>query len=485
MTVLLYVAGVLLFLGALFVSIALHELGHLHYAKKFGCRVRQYMVGFGPTIWSKTINDTEYGVKLIPLGGYVKIIGMFPPETEREKLIAGGQAVPALAPAHSAHSAQQEQQAQQDRLEQTTAEEPLVLRKSNTGLFTQMVSQTRAAEFELVEPGDEDRLFYKLPVSKKVLVMLAGPAVNIALAFVCFCGVYGIYGVHSVEPTGAAVVSTIGDCVVPGQIQTEDCDSDDAAQVSPAAAAGLQVGDQITGFNGNTISSWDQLSSLVKANGDGPMVLTVVRDGRTIDLESTTTVTVRSDLSEDGSGEYVNVGYLGVAPVSKEVVTHHGPIWTMGRMGEMTAHAAESVVSLPVRVWNVGGAVLGLNERNQDTPMSVIGGSRLADEVTSSDVDGLDVGDKAALLGLVVGSFNLFIGIFNLIPLMPLDGGQIAGAAWEGIRRHLSRLLKRPDPGHVNVAKQLPLAYLLGFALVSMSVVLMIGDVVVPLRSGL
>ena len=181
----------------------------------------------------------------------------------------------------------------------------------------------------------------------------------------------------------------------------------------------------------------------------------------------------------------MNVGYLGVAPVSKEVVTHHGPIWTMGRMGEMTAHAAESVVSLPVRVWNVGGAVLGLNERNQDTPMSVIGGSRLADEVTSSDVDGLDVGDKAALLGLVVGSFNLFIGIFNLIPLMPLDGGQIAGAAWEGIRRHLARLLKRPDPGHVNVAKQLPLAYLLGFALVSMSVVLMIGDVVVPLRSGL
>lgn len=218
MTVLLYVTGVLLFLGALFVSIALHELGHLHYAKKFGCRVSQYMVGFGPTIWSKKINDTEYGVKLIPLGGYVKIIGMFPPKTEREKLIAGGQAVPALAPAHSAHSAQEEQQVQQDRLKQTTAEEPLVLRKSNTGLFAQMVSQTRAAEFELVEPGDENRLFYKLPVSKKVLVMLAGPAVNIALAFVCFCGVYGIYGVHSVEPTGAAVVSAIGDCVVPGQI---------------------------------------------------------------------------------------------------------------------------------------------------------------------------------------------------------------------------------------------------------------------------
>jgi membrane-associated protease RseP (regulator of RpoE activity) len=136
-------------------------------------------------------------------------------------------------------------------------------------------------------------------------------------------------------------------------------------------------------------------------------------------------------------------------------------------------------------VYNVAEAIFGQNERAQDGPMSVIGGSRIAGEVASSDAAGLDVAGKAALLGLVIGSFNLFIGVFNLIPLLPLDGGHIAGASYEGIRRWLAKVFRRPDPGHINVARQLPVAYMLGFALLSMSIVLMVGDIVVPLSSGL
>src|SRR5699024_6111182 len=99
--------GVVIFLLALGVSIALHELGHLYYAKKFGCRVSQYMVGFGPTVWSwrptrklaggrREPGETEYGIKLIPLGGYVKIIGMFPPATKEQERISRGEASGAL-----------------------------------------------------------------------------------------------------------------------------------------------------------------------------------------------------------------------------------------------------------------------------------------------------------------------------------------------------------------------------------------------------
>lgn len=141
----LYALGVVIFLAAIFVSIALHELGHLYFAKKFGCRVSQYIVGFGPTVWSLKKGETEYGIKLIPLGGYVKIIGMFPPETDREQQISPGEQVPvdtAAAPAH--------QEAHSDVLvaaSAATPDAPLTLRKSNTGLFAQMVSQTRAAEF--------------------------------------------------------------------------------------------------------------------------------------------------------------------------------------------------------------------------------------------------------------------------------------------------------------------------------------------------
>lgn len=487
----LYTLGVVIFLGAIFVSIALHELGHLYYAKKFGCRVSQYMVGFGPTIWSRKKGETEYGIKLIPLGGYVKIIGMFPPETDREKRISRGEkvekvsfdATATVSPGAASAAAPAQEGTSANTIAHTAAaateDEPLTLRKSNTGLFAQMVSQTRAAEFEFVEPGDRDRLFYKLPATKKILIMLAGPGVNITLAFLCFLAVYGLYGVHTIEPTGRAVVSVVSDCVIPETENRQVCQEGDA--VSPARAAGLEPGDQIVVFNGQQITSWDQFSDLIHVNHDEMMTLAVQRDGEQVTLQPTRMVAMERDL--EGTGELTTVGFLGVEPESTEVVTRHGPIYTMLYMGEMTAHAVSSVVELPARVYNVAAAIVGQDERAQDGPMSVIGGSRLAGEVASSDAEGLDVAGKAALLGLVIGSFNLFIGVFNLIPLLPLDGGHIVGSAYEGIRRWIARTLKRPDPGHVNVARQLPIAYALGFVLMSMSLVLMIGDIVVPLKS--
>ncbi|MFC7849364.1 M50 family metallopeptidase [Arthrobacter sp. NPDC057388] len=478
----LYALGVVIFLAAILVSIALHELGHLYFAKKFGCRVSQYMVGFGPTVWSRKKGETEYGIKLVPLGGYVKIIGMFPPETDREQQISRGEQVPASAPAHQEHFSE----AHSGVLvaaSAATPDAPLTLRKSNTGLFAQMVSQTRAAEFELVEPRDADRLFYKLPAPKKILVMLAGPGVNIALAFLCFLCVYGIYGVHSVEPTGRPAVSVVSDCVIPQDAKRTACQDSD--QVSPARAAGLQPNDLVVSFNGQPVASWSQLSDLIHANGSSVAVMEVERDGKLVKLQAAHTIAMPRDLDGEGPGQTATVGFLGVEPESREVVTRHGPVYTLERMGEMTGHAVSSIVQLPARVYNVAQAIFGQGERAQDGPMSVIGGSRLAGEVAASTRPGLDIGGKAALLGLVVGSFNLFIGVFNLIPLLPLDGGHIAGSAFEGTRRWLAQRLRRPDPGHVNVARQLPVAYVIGFAMLSMSLVLMVGDIVVPLKSGL
>lgn len=471
----LYALGVLIFLFAIMASIALHELGHLHFAKKFGCRVSQYMVGFGPTVWSWKKGETEYGIKLVPLGGYVKIIGMFPPATKEQETIADGKGVSAAQ--------RQVLQAACDEAEQTGEPQELRLRKSNTGLFAMMVSQTRAAEFELVEPADHDRLFYKLPASKKILVMLAGPGVNIAIAFLCFLAVFGIYGTHDVVPTGRAVAVAVSDCVIPEHEKRTACT--DADPVSPGKAAGLEPGDEIIVFNGQPVRDWDRLSQLIHTNGSGPMQLTVIRDGQRLELRPSRTVAIERHFGSARSPKVERVGFVGISPESREVVTRHGPLYVLDRMVEMTAHAVTSVVDLPGRVINVAGAILGLDQRSQDGPMSVIGGSRLAGEVASSAAPGLDVAGKAALLGMVVGSLNLFIGIFNLIPLLPLDGGHIMGAAYEGLRRRLAKLFKRPDPGHINVAAQLPLAYALGFVLLAMSMVLMIGDVIVPLSSGL
>src|SRR5690606_20752701 len=131
-TVLLYALGVVLFAVGIAVSIGLHEVGHLAPAKRFGVKVTQYFVGFGRTVFSVRRGETEYGLKAIPLGGYVKLVGMFPPHE---------------------------------------GDDPTRVRKSNTGLFTQVVSDARSAEYELVEDKDLDRLFYKLPWWKKLVVM--------------------------------------------------------------------------------------------------------------------------------------------------------------------------------------------------------------------------------------------------------------------------------------------------------------------------
>lgn len=477
-TVFLYVVGVLVFLLAIFASIALHELGHLYYAKKFGCRVSQYMIGFGPTIASWRRGETEYGVKLVPLGGYVKIIGMFPPETKAQSDIADG-----IAPADETPDVEVSDEVAA-AAKRASADAPVTLRKSNTGLFAQMVSQSRAAEFELVKPEDSERLFYKLDPGRKILVMLAGPGVNITLAFLCFLGVYGLYGVHTLQPTGNTVVGQVTDCIIPDSEDRTACAADDP--LSPAREAGLQPGDQIIMMNGEDLSGWDDLSSRIHDNGDKKIELTVVRHGERVELDATHTVSRQRELTtDDGDSVVTDVGYLGVEPEYTEEVTHHGPVYTMQQMGEMTANAVTSVAELPGRVWNVAMAVMGVGERADDSPMSVIGGSRIAGEITSSTAEGIDLAGKITLLGMITGSFNLFIGIFNLIPLMPLDGGHIAGAGWEAIRRFFAKLFRRRDPGYVNVAAQLPLAYGLGFIILTMGMVLMIGDVVVPLSIGL
>lgn len=458
MTVLLYTTGVVVFILALYASIALHELGHLSVAKSFGCRVSEYMIGFGPTLAKWTRGETDYGIKLIPLGGFVTIVGMFPP--------------------HAKDAAGAEEVVGDD------GQKMVRLRASNTGMFAQMVSETRSEAKKMVTEADSKRLFYKLPWFKKVAVMGAGPAVNLVLAFLCFQAVYAVHGIHDVRPTGEPVVASVSQCVIADGAARECTDDDEP---TPAAAMGLKPDDEIVEFNGEVVSSWDGLSSQIRDHGDKTVALTVMRDGQYLELTPVTLATMDRDLSADGSGDVHTVGFLGAGPVSETVVTRRGPAYTLEQMGTLAKESVTGIVTLPIKVANVGLAVLGLEDRDPEGPMSVIGGSRMAGEVAAaSEVEtGLQVGDKAAMFGLLVGGFNLFLGLFNLVPLLPLDGGHILGSVWEGLRRGLARLFRREDPGYVDVAAQMPVAFVLGISLVVMGSVLMIGDLIVPMSTGL
>jgi membrane-associated protease RseP (regulator of RpoE activity) len=149
-------------------------------------------------------------------------------------------------------------------------------------------------------------------------------------------------------------------------------------------------------------------------------------------------------------------------------------------MGSMTQQTVQALVHLPAKVWGVAKAIVGVEERSPDSPVSIVGGGRIAGETASHDDFALS--EKVVFLLMLVAGFNLFIGLFNFIPLLPLDGGHIAGALWEAIRRGLARLSGRPDPGYVDVAKLLPIAYAVAAVLLVMGVVLIVGDLVVPIH---
>ena len=431
MTVLLTTVGIVLFVLGVLISVALHEMGHMLPAKAFGMKVTQFFAGFGRTVWSTRRGETEYGIKAIPAGGFVRIIGMLPPGK---------------------------------------GQDPTKVRKANTGPIQSLVENARSAEYETISPEDDGRLFYQKVWWKKLIVMASGPLVNVVIAFVLFGGLYMLYG----TPVAQTTVSTVTDCVIPANQASADRQCTDTDKVSPAKVAGFQVGDKIVSFNGTKISSWDQLTPLIRANTDKPATIVVERNGAQKTLQTNTIVNqVQESATSD---KLVSVGFLGISPTEKVERQSFG--FVVDQMGKLTVSTVQALGKFPEKLVGVAKSIVG-GQRDQDSPMSVVGASRVAGEVASSD---LGVGQKIATGILLLASLNLFLALFNFIPLLPLDGGHMIGAIWEGIRRGFAKLFRRPDPGYVDVAKLLPIAYVAASAIVVMGVLLVIADIVNPIK---
>ncbi|MFW6203933.1 MAG: M50 family metallopeptidase [Actinomycetota bacterium] len=424
--------GIVAFAIVLLASIALHEVGHLVPAKLFGFKVSQYMVGFGRTLWSKRRGETEYGIKAIPLGGYVRMIGMLPPEP---------------------------------------GDSPNKLRSASTGPFQSMIEDARRAAKVEIEPGDEDRVFYRQPWWKKFLVMLGGPLMNVLLAVVLAGTVLMTFGIAVAKPT----VSEVSECVIPADANRSECLPGD--QEAPAARAGFQQGDEFVSINGTPVTSWDEATQLIRDAGAGEATVVVERDGRQVTLTPDLIATERPADRQGMSDELVTVGFLGVAPVTE--VERQDPLAALVWVGDFTARTAEAVISIPERMVGVWDAAFGGAERDPMGPVGIVGAGRIGGEIASADIG---VTDRIATFIMLLASFNMAIALINLVPLLPLDGGHLAGAVWEGIKRGWAKLTRRPAPRPVDVAKALPLAYGMAVVLISVAVLLLYADIVNPIR---
>ncbi|KLI99505.1 M50 family metallopeptidase [Streptomyces albidoflavus] len=431
MTILLTVLGILVFAFGLLFSIAWHELGHLSTAKLFGIRVPQYMVGFGPTIFSRRKGETEYGIKAIPLGGYIRMIGMFPPGAD-------------------------------GRIE-----------ARSTSPFRGMIEDARSAAFEELQPGDESRLFYTRKPWKRVIVMFAGPFMNLILAVAIFLGVAMSFGFA----TQTTTVGGVQQCVIAQSEKRDTCRSGDP--VSPAKAAGLQEGDKIVAFNGAPVDDWATLSERIRQT-IGPATLTVERDGARTQLEATLIENRVAKKDADGEvmkDQWVRAGYLGFAAQTE--IQPLGFVDSVGRMGDMLENGVESIIALPSKVPALWDAAFDGGERADDSPVGVVGAARIGGEVMNLDVPAQN---QIAMMMFLLAGFNLSLFLFNMLPLLPLDGGHIAGALWESVRRRGARLLRRPDPGPFDVAKLMPVAYVVAGLFICFTLLVLVADLVNPVR---
>ena len=385
------VASTVLVVVAIIVMIMLHELGHFLTAKWAGMKVTEYFLGVGPRLWSVRKGETEYGVKAIPAGGYVKIIGM--------------------------------------------------------------------SNLDKVDPADEDRTYRQKPYWRRLSVAVAGSTVHFILAFVLLVVLFGVVGVPNYDREFTV-----------GQISRLETGP------SPAEEAGFRLGDTVLAVDGRHLT-WDDVPPYIRTRPGVPVVFDVERDGRRIQLTATpvdlSKVAVKGEPASKTTKPH---GFVGIGnptfPIerSRPVDALRRSTTGLGRATVDTVKALGGIFS-PSGASSYSHQLVGgdtATDENDPRFLSPVGFVRVASQAA-------DTGWREVLTLLL--SINVFVGIFNMIPLLPLDGGHVAIATYERIRSRAGR------PYHADVAKAMPIYYMVFLVIVFLGVSSLYLDIVRPIAN--
>ena len=369
--------GVLIFAFVVLVVIVAHESGHFFAAKAFGIKVEEFFVGFGPRLWSVRRGETEYGIKAIPAGGYVRIAGMNP--------------------------------------------------------------------FQEPPPEDLPRTFVAKPAWQRAIVLLAGSFTHFVLALVFLAVFFGAIGLpERFAPRVAAVEPTL------------------EGGSSPAAEAGIQSGDEFVEVDGRPVRSYQEFVEYTRDRAGQELQLVVDRDGERVSVRVTPVLS-------PVDGELV--GRLGVTLTLGSVLERDrvNPVVALGRgareVGRMAVGSVRAMGEIfsPSGIARIGRQLFGEESRDVERdPAGLVGAARLSGQAVEQGL--------FEVLFFLFAGFNVFVGILNLLPLPPLDGGHLAVV---GIEKITGR--------RVDVRRLVPLtALVVGFLMLFM-VSLLYLDVTRPL----
>jgi regulator of sigma E protease len=359
--------------------IFLHELGHFSAALAVGNRPRGFYIGFGPKLASFTRNGIEYGLRLIPAGGYVRLPGMHRPAARDIETFMS----PALRedPALAATVQPVRRALEAEDFEAAGALLPALRAALATAELSSSARRSANRALRDLDDGTSSDAYWRQPPWKRIVVIAAGPAMNILVAFLIFLIVYA-----TGAPSNNASTKV-------GQVESN----------TPAAKAGLQVGDRVVAIDGRAAKTFERVSVLIRASHGKPITVTVDRGGKLVKLGPRATEKV---------GSRWIFGFVPAAALKT---------YPLGTSVRLAADDCWRVVTGTVQAF---GALFHSKERGQLT--STVGIVRISAQALRVDFN---------YYLYIVGFVSMSLALLNLLPFLPLDGGHILFSVIEAVRR--------------------------------------------------
>ena len=316
-------------------------------------------------------------------------------------------------------------------------------------------------------PGEESRAFFKANSGRKLVVLGAGSFLHFVLGFIILLIIFA--GIGTAKPT--TTISEISSCVP--RLNAACADTDPK---SPALIAGLQAGDVITSLNGVPVNNWAKDVEVIRTSAGKELVIEFERNGQaqTISVMAATRII-------DGK-EY---GFLGI--VNEVELVRDAPFTSIKNSAlvswDFISGAVKAIISLPSKIPALWGATVSGTERDPNGLVGIVGVAQVTGQAASTD--GLSTSERIQTFLLIIASLNFFVGVFNLLPILPLDGGHMAVAIADEVRAFLARIRGRSRPEGINVNRLAPFTMVVFVLLAALTVLLLAADIVNPIQVNL